>query len=415
MAITHYGENVKMAMDTLMAHKFRSFLTVLGIIIGVLTVIVIASILTGMRQTIVTFVEEYGTNNIFAFHLGMGPRVGGRRPRDELLRKPLSVEDALAIRRQCPSVEDVAWEGFPRRTRITIQFKGYRLRSFNLAGVPYNHGTVTNLVLANGRFFTQAEDEHRMRVCVIGANAVEALFPHTDPIGKQLLINERPFTVIGTLEKSKAALLGQNEKDGAVYIPYQSFHKMAPWEEWHLLLIQAQSGKLKLALDEVESVLRRRRGQTPSEARNFDLTTADRLVEQFDSITATIGLIAIAISGIGLLVGGIGVMNIMLVSVTERTREIGVRKAIGATRRDIVFQFLFEAMTLTGIGGVFGVVLAVAISYLIVALVPDLPATIPAWAVITGLVVSVTVGLVFGVWPARKAARLDPIEALRYE
>ncbi|PYV08771.1 MAG: hypothetical protein DMG07_24830 [Acidobacteria bacterium] len=190
---------------------------------------------------------------------------------------------------------------------------------------------------------------------------------------------------------------------------------MMPWEETHFLLIQAKSGKLDKALDEVESVLRRRRGVKPSEPRNFDLSTSERIIKQFDSITASVGLIAIAISSIGLLVGGIGVMNIMLVSVTERTREIGVRKAIGATRRDIVFQFLCEAMTLTGVGGVLGIAFALAASYIIIAFVPSLPATIPVWAVVTGFTVSVAIGLIFGVWPARKAARLDPIESLRYE
>jgi putative ABC transport system permease protein len=190
---------------------------------------------------------------------------------------------------------------------------------------------------------------------------------------------------------------------------------MMPWEDKHFLLIQANEGKLNNALDEVESLLRRRRGVKPSDPDNFDLTTADLMIQQFDAITASVGLIAIAISSIGLLVGGIGVMNIMLVSVTERTREIGVRKAVGATRRDIVFQFLVEAMTLTGVGGIFGVILAVGVSYLIMVLWPSLPASIPLWAVITGLVVSVSIGLIFGVWPARKAAHLDPIEALRYE
>ena len=190
---------------------------------------------------------------------------------------------------------------------------------------------------------------------------------------------------------------------------------MLPMEDKLFMLIQAKSGKLKQALDEVEGLLRMRRNLKPSEPRDFDLSTSDRVIAQFDSITGAVGLIAIAISSIGLLVGGIGVMNIMLVSVTERTREIGVRKAIGATRRDIVFQFLFEAMTLTGVGGILGIILAVGASYIIIALVPSLPATIPTWAVITGFVVSVTIGLVFGVWPARKAARLDPIESLRYE
>lgn len=410
----HNRENVAMALQTLLSHKFRSFLTVLGVIIGVLTVIVIASILTGMRQNIVTIVEEFGTNNIFAFHLSMGPRVG-RRSREEMMRKPLSVEDALAVREQCPSVDDVTWQGFPWRSQVTVQYQGNVARNFSFSGVPANYATVANLTFNNGRFFTQSEDIHRMNVVTLGANTTEALFPHSDPIGKQILINGRPFTVLGTMEKSKAGMMTDNERDNSVLIPYETFHKMMPWEDKNLLLIEARQGRLNAALDEVQSLLRRRRGVKPNEPSDFDLSTADRLIEQFDSITATIGLIAIAISSVGLLVGGIGVMNIMLVSVTERTREIGVRKAVGATRRDIVFQFLFEAMTLTGIGGILGILLAIGVSYLIIALVPSLPASIPAWAVIMGLSVSVAVGLIFGVWPARKAAKLDPIEALRYE
>jgi putative ABC transport system permease protein len=415
MRVFQNRENLAMAMQTLMAHKFRSFLTVLGIIIGVLTVIVIASILTGMRQSIISMVEEFGTNNIFAFHLGMGPHVG-RRPREEWMRKPLTVQNALAIKEQCPSVQDVTWEGFPWETRMKVQHQSNVLRNMNFSGVPANYASVANLKLADGRFFTDLENEHRMNVVVIGSDARDALFPILDPVGKQVLINGHPFTVVGVLEKSKGGFLGEgNERDSAVHIPYHTFHKMMPWEDKHFLLIQARSGMLPRAMDEVESLLRRSRGVKPSDPSNFDLSTADRMIQQFDSITATIGLIAIAISSIGLLVGGIGVMNIMLVSVTERTREIGVRKAIGATRRDIIFQFLFEAMTLTGIGGVFGIVLAVLTSYIIVAFVPSLPANIPMWAVVTGFTVSVAIGLIFGVWPARKAAMLDPIEALRYE
>jgi putative ABC transport system permease protein len=182
-----------------------------------------------------------------------------------------------------------------------------------------------------------------------------------------------------------------------------------------MLIIRARSGQLKQALDQVEDILRRQRSVKYADKNNFDLQTVDRFIEQFDSITAMVGLVAIALSSVGLLVGGIGVMNIMLVSVTERTAEIGVRKAIGARRRDITNQFLFEAMTLTFLGGVLGVLLAVAVSQIIILIFPSLPASIPLWAVITGLVVSAAIGLIFGVWPARKAARLDPIEALRYE
>jgi putative ABC transport system permease protein len=313
-------------------------------------------------------------------------------------------------------VEDVAWEGFPWGTNVKVNYQSNVARNLNFVGVPANYASVANLKLDNGRYFTELENEHRMDVVVIGPNVSEALFPVADPIGKQVLLNGHPFVVVGVLAKSKGGFLGEgNERDNAVQVPYQTFHKLMPWEDKHFLLIQAKNGMLPKAMDEVESLLRRRRGVKPNAPDSFDLSTADRIIQQFDSITASIGLIAIAISGIGLLVGGIGVMNIMLVSVTERTREIGVRKAIGATRRDIIFQFLFEAMTLTGIGGVLGIILAVAASYIVMALFPSLPAKIPMWAVVTGFTVSVTIGLLFGVWPARKAAILDPIEALRYE
>lgn len=402
-----------MALETILAHKFRSFLTVLGIIVGVLTVIVIASILSGLRQSIVTLVESYGTNTIFAFHLNTGINIG-RRPREEMLRKPLTVDDAAAIKELCPSVQDVSWEGIPFSVRISIRYKGNTLRNYNFSGTPANYGTVANVKLADGRFFTEYEDAHRMAVVILGPDSAEAMFFHSDPVGKQILIQGHPFTVLGVTEKSKAGIVG-SDSDSTVLIPYRTFHKIFPSQDWHVLYIQAKSGMLPKALDETESLLRRRRGIKPSAPNNFDLTTADRFIQQFDSITQTLGLVAIAISSVGLLVGGIGVMNIMLVSVTERTREIGVRKAIGATRRDIVLQFLFEAMTLTGVGGVLGIILAVAASYIIVVIIPDLPASVPMWAVIAGLSVSVAIGLIFGVWPARKASQLDPIEALRYE
>jgi len=407
-----YRENLSMALETLLAHKFRSFLTILGIIVGILTVIVIASILTGVRQSIVTQLEDYGTNNIYAFHLSMMQM--GRRSREEMKRKPLTVQDAQAIKEQCPSVQDVTWEAIPFSSRVQIQYKGKSLRTSSFVGVPSNYLAVVNMKLGNGRFFSEAEDEHRMPLVVIGPDASEAMFANLDPVGKQILIQGHPFTVLGVLEKSKAGLIG-SDSDSVICIPYRTFDRIMPWEDKRILCIQAYSGLRSTALDEIESLLRRRRGVKPSEASNFDLTTADRIIQQLDSITATIGLIVIAISGVGLLVGGIGVMNIMLVSVTERTREIGVRKAIGATKKDIILQFLFEAMTLTGLGGALGIILAIAASYIIIALIPSLPASVPVWAVLTGLTVSVAIGLVFGVWPARKAAQLDPIEALRYE
>jgi putative ABC transport system permease protein len=223
------------------------------------------------------------------------------------------------------------------------------------------------------------------------------------------------FEIIGLLEKRKAGFFGENEEDNAVLIPFRTAQKVAPARGWILFVIQARPGQLNEALTQSEDILRRRRNVKFGDPDNFDIKTADNFVKQFDSIFAMIGLVAIAISSLGLLVGGIGVMNIMLVSVTERTQEIGIRKALGARRRDIVNQFLLEAMTLTFLGGAIGVVGAIGIAKLVMLIIPSLPASIPAWAVITGLSVSTTVGLVFGVWPARKASRLDPIECLRYE
>lgn len=409
----YYKENLAMALDTIMAHKFRSFLTVLGIIVGIITVVLISSILTGARDELVTQVEDYGINNIYAFHMSMGISRGRRTP-EERKRKPLTVADAKAIKEQCPSVKDVSWREYPTGVQMTISRKGDSLRSFEFMGTPYNYGSVANIKIENGRFFTQPEDTHRLSVAVIGPDAAEALFSNSDPIGKEILINDRLFRVLGVTEKSKTSIIG-GEGDSTVIIPFHTFQKMFPWSDMRVLFIQAESGLREKALEEVESLLRVRRRVKPSENNNFELTTSDRFIQEFDSMTGVVAIGVVAISSIGLLVGGIGVMNIMLVSVTERTREIGVRKAIGATKRDIVLQFLLEAMTLTGVGGALGIILALAGSLLITAFVPSLPSLIPIWSVIAALVVSVVIGLVFGVWPARKAALLDPIEALRYE
>ena len=253
-------------------------------------------------------------------------------------------------------------------------------------------------------------------MAVLGVNIVEALFPHYESVvGRDLEISGNKFRIVGVLEKRKASFFGSNDEDNTVYIPYRTMRKISPKSDFLMIVSSAREGMLEKAQDHIEAILRRQRGVRYNEPNDFDLTTSDRLIEQFDSITSTIGLVAIAISGVGLLVGGIGVMNIMLVSVTERTREIGVRKAIGAKRRDIVFQFLFEAITLSTTGGLIGVFVAVMVSYLLIYFIPTLPASIPMWAVVTGFTVSLSVGLIFGVWPAVKASKLDPIESLRYE
>src|SRR5687768_10584904 len=412
-------QTLKMALDSVRSHKFRSFLTVLGIVIGVMTAICIASLLTGMRQSIVAMIEEYGTSNIYAFHLSTGPRTS--EDRSERTRKPLTVDDAEAIKTFASAVESVAhvapnvgYGGGPFDDNITYQ--GHNYRWGNTQGVSSNYADITNIVLKDGRFITDLDDQQRANVMVIGVNAADALFPGQNQIaGTKVRMGGYNFEIIGVLEKRKAGFFGENEEDNAVFIPFRTAQKVAPAKGYLLLVIRGRSGQVTEALTQAEDILRRRRNVKFGDPNNFDIKTADKFIEQFDSITAMVGLIAIAISSLGLLVGGIGVMNIMLVSVTERTKEIGVRKALGARRKDIVRQFLFEAMTLTFLGGILGVVLAVGISRIVMLLVPSLPASIPTWAVVTGLSVSIGVGLIFGVWPARKASRLDPIECLRYE
>ena len=408
-------ETILMALGTIRAHKFRSFLTVLGIVIGVTVVIAIASILTGLRSSIVSIVEEYGTNNIYAFHLTTGPRMGNR-DRSEFARKPLRPEDADAIRAQATAIEDVAQCLFTWWTDRTLKYKGKTYKQGDLQGVSASYAAVTNLSVQEGRFINEIDDQHRREVMVIGVNIAEALFPNQFQItGEEVELGGKTFQIIGVLDKRKSGFFGENEEDSAIFIPFETARKMFPRRDYMMLFMRARSGRLREGLDQVEEILRRQRGVKFNEPNNFDLSTPDKMIEQFDGITKYVGLIAIAISAVGLLVGGIGVMNIMLVSVTERPREIGVRKAIGARRRDIVTQFLFEAMTLTGLGGILGVVVAVLISYVLMFFIPELPASIPLWAVVAGFSVSVVIGLVFGVWPARKASRLDPIECLRYE
>src|SRR5437867_2037057 len=413
-------ETLFMVFDNVRSNKFRSFLTVLGIVIGVMAAIVVATILTGMRQNVIAIIEEYGTNNIYAFHLTTGPQTSVDRA--ERLRKPLTVADAEAIKAQASAVEDlsivapnIGYRGSTFDDNLTYQGRNYRWG--NTSGVSANYADISNITIRQGRFITEADNDQRRNVVVVGVNAADALFPgQQDNIaGTEVRMGGLNFEIIGVLEKRKNAFFGENDEDNAVFIPLRTAEKVAPGRGWLLFIIRGRAGQLNEALTQSEDILRRRRNVKFNDPDNFDIKTADKFIEQFDSITAMVGLIAIAISSLGLLVGGIGVMNIMLVSVTERTKEIGVRKAIGARRKDIVRQFLFEAMTLTFLGGVLGVLLAVGISRLLMFLIPSMPASIPMWAVVSGLTVSIGVGLIFGVWPARKASRLDPIECLRYE
>jgi putative ABC transport system permease protein len=414
-------EILLMAIDSIRSHKFRSALTVLGIVIGVLTAITVAAMLTGLRGSLVKIVEEYGINNIYVFHLSTGIQVG-ERDQNERARKVLTPEDGEAIREQAPAIEDVAflspnigYGGGPFDD--TISYRGKTYRRGNTQGVTANYAQIANVQLKEGRFISEQDDINRRNVIVLGVNAAQALFPdRPDRIaGTEVRMGGYIWEVIGVLEKRKNSFLGENDEDNAVLVPFRTGVQVAPARRFLLFIVQAKRGQRDEAIDQIEAILRTRRNVKFNQPNDFDLKTADAFIGQFDSIFGMVGLIAIAISSVGLLVGGIGVMNIMLVSVTERTQEIGIRKAVGARRRDIVSQFLYEAMTLTLFGGILGVILSFGVSQIIMFFVPSLPATIPMWAVISGLTVSVTVGLVFGVWPAMKASRLDPIECLRYE
>lgn len=411
------GENLWLALDTLRTHKFRSFLTVLGVFIGTITVIVVASIIAGLDTQLVQAAEQFGTRVVWVYKLKMG--APHRLTRDERLRKPLSYEDAMAIKEQCPAVEEVSVAIFSEMSEFGLppsaaHFKGREMAGAQFMGVDANYLAIANSSLADGRFFTRTDDLHRRDVTVIAANVVEQLFQHEDPVGKTIVVDGHALEVIGTLNKFKG-VLGDSPNDRDIFVPYWTFKKFYPAAKDHFISALAFRGQMAEAQDEIQGLLRRRRHVKPSEPDNFGIATAESVIADFRQIISTVGLVMVVISSIGLLVGGIGVMDIMLVSVTERTREIGVRKAVGARRRDIAWQFLLEAVTLTGLGGLVGIAVGWLVSFLIRILVPSLPSTVPLWSVIAGFTVSTSVGLFFGLWPALKAARLDPITALRYE
>jgi len=411
------GENLKLALDTLRAHKFRSLLTVLGVVIGTTTVIAVASIITGLDTQLVQAAEQFGTRVIWLYKLQMG--APHRLTREERLRKPLSYEDAMAIKEQCPAVEEVSVGIFSEMSDFglppsTARYKGREMSGAQFMGVDANYLALANTSLSDGRFYSQTDDMHRRDIAVIGANVVEQLFLHEDAVGKTMVVDGHPFEVIATFNKFKG-VLGDSPDDRDILIPYWTYKKLYPMAKDHFISALASRGKMDEAQDQIRGLLRRRRHVKAEDPDNFGIATAESLITEFREIIGTVALVMVVISSIGLLVGGIGVMDIMLVSVTERTREIGVRKAVGARHRDIAWQFLLEAVALTGSGGLIGITVGWVLSFLIRILVPSLPSTVPLWSVVTGFVVSTSIGLFFGIWPALKAARLDPIIALRYE
>jgi putative ABC transport system permease protein len=414
------GENAKMALDTLRENKVRSFLTVLGVVIGITALITVSSILVGFYADVSAYLEDFGPNTIWIYKMAPGVSTG-RMTAEERNRKPLTLEDGLAIREQCPDVTKVAVTvfariyDFNRKPIVTARYKDKEVSGLDYSGALVEYEEVFNVRPYIGRFFTEAEDLHRADVAVIGYDLGKTFFVGEDPVDKTISVGGFPYRVIGVLEHRKGQLFQNPRVENQVLVPFRTYRKHHPANDDHFIGAVAAPGRMAEAQDEIRAVLRRRRHVPYSAPENFGLSTATEVADQFKQITGSAALLTAVVSSIGLLVGGVGVMNIMLMSVTQRTREIGVRKAIGARRSDVVWQFLTEAVVLTGAGGVIGVVLGMGISLLINLFLPRLPSTVPLWAVVLAVVVSMSVGLFFGMYPAVKAARLDPVEALRYE
>ncbi len=408
-------ENIKMALTAVWTHRFRSALTILGIVIGITTVVTVSSLLTGLRKGIVTFFEEFGPNNVFLARVGGDPSEQMAPPKEQK-RRLMDPIYADFIRKSAPSVEEVGMQLFPRGLGgAVVKVPGFETDTFQLGGADYYQTIISPREIKAGRHFTQEEAGRAAPVCVIGATLADTLFPGQSAVGKSIQLGNAMFYIIGVFAPAKGGFFGENGLDSQVLIPLSTLKMRYPASNTYFFTCKAREGLREQAMEEIRAAMRRIRKVPPGVDDDFSLSTADSIIANFDRVTGMIALVAIALSGLGLLVGGIGVMNIMLVSVTERTREIGVRKALGARRFDIVFQFLMEAMALTGMGGVVGIIFSIAVTMLVGVLVPSLPSEVPTWAVITGFTVSVMIGLFFGVWPAMKAAQLDPVEALRYE
>ena len=408
--------NVRFAVGAILEYKLRSALTILGIVVGVTTVMAMVAIVTGFNNNVIGNLQAFGANRIEfqKYEDRFGP--GGPQGDEERRRKNLTIEDAEALRRALPEATVASLVGY---SEAVIHVKNGSLEANGpyVLGADEFYPTGTSYGIGRGRFFTPEEVKHSALVVVLGAEVQEAIFPKQDPVGKDITVDGLRYRVVGVLEK-KGSQFGYSP-DNKVVLPHGSFDRQFGFrvrtDGVNLNVVPKRTEDLDRVIEKSVAVLRARRKVAFNKPNDFAVITPDQLISQFRAITGGITGAMVFIALISLLIGGVGVMNIMLISVTQRTREIGIRRAVGALRRDVIGQFLIEAVTLSTLGGALGVVLGLLISAAVKATVPSLPTAIPLWSPLLGLLVSVGVGVVFGSYPAVKASRLDPIEALRWE
>ncbi len=417
MRIGDVKETVVMALSTLRANKLRSGLTILGIVIGVMTVIVISSVVNGLNSRVSDLVESLGSNVLFVFRFP----VFGQRPTSEMLtRKQLTYDDAMAMRNLphvvvvSPALQYTDNTAPGRAGNTAIRGNGKTMQGTILEGDTPAQQDVSELDMLEGRFFNDEDQARAAKVTVLGYDTAAQLFPGRSAVGQEVEVAGMVFTVIGVLDKQKQAFGGgKNPQDNHAYFPITTFHYIHPEELDYWITLKYDNPKNRsLVEDELTELLRRRRKVRNEQPDNFAIFGTDSLTRLWNNITSGLFLLLVALSSVALLVGGVGVMNIMLVSVTERTREIGVRKAIGASRQTILTQFTLEAITLCAVGGVIGLLLGSAIA---IGVSFVFPAALSSVWMAVAFLSSCSIGLIFGIYPAWKAANLNPIDALRYE
>jgi putative ABC transport system permease protein len=410
-------ENARFALVAMRANKLRSFLTLLGVMAGVATVIMMVSFVVGFDNSVTAAFNAFGTH-LVQFQK-YEPRFGhgGEIPEEQRNRRDLTLDDAAALKRLARLAAAVSPE---RYLSAGFEVKAGRAEAngVQLVGATPDYALADNRYVQDGRFLTDADVRHAAWVCVVGVDVAQALFPNRDPIAQTLELSGHAYAVVGLFEKRGAFMGGS--LDNLLVIPMSAFDEQFPQvrdggrDTLHIATVPARAEDFQALIDEETSILRVRRKLRGNQPNDFATFTSDSALATFRQITGGIAAVMIVIAAVALLVGGVGVMNIMLVSVTQRTREIGLRKAVGGTRRDIALQFLAEAVTLTGVGGGLGILAGLAAA-LLAQLLFKFHAAAPLWSIALGFGVSSAVGLVFGTWPAVKAARLDPIDALRYE